>query len=202
VKFQVLFGRQAHVEGLILDFRTNFGGYLAGSTEGLGELFSHPMISVGIDERMNATDHFKMKRLAASGNIRLDFDLFTNQRIQSAYDGPIAVLVGPGAVSSGDFGSYWASLHPNARTFGKPTSAAFNLPTQPVLGTELNLHPDWFGRVAEANFFPVGSPRQYLTHQEFAVDEPVWLRPDDVAANRDTVVNAALDWIHRQLSGQ
>ena len=46
--------------------------------------------------------------------------------------------------------------------------------------------------------YSVGTPKDYLIHTEFPVDELVWLRPDDVAAGRDTVVNAALTGLHRQ----
>jgi hypothetical protein len=52
------------------------------------------------------------------------------------------VLVGPGALSAGDFGAIWAGFHANVRTFGKSTAMAAGLPTQPALGTELNLHPE------------------------------------------------------------
>jgi hypothetical protein len=45
--------------------------------------------------------------------------------------------------------------------------------------------------VAETNNYAVGAPKDYLTHAEFPVDERVWLRPDDVAAGQDTVVEAA-----------
>ena len=72
---------------------------------------------------------------------------------------------------------------------------AVGLPTQPALGTELDLGPDWFGRVAETNTFALSSPKDYLTHDEFPVDERVWLRPTDVAAGKDTVVDAALRWL-------
>jgi len=43
----------------------------------------------------------------------------------------------------------------------------------------------------------VTSPEEFLTHDPFPVDEEVWLTPDDVAAGRDTVVEAALRWIDR-----
>jgi hypothetical protein len=66
---------------------------------------------------------------------------------------------------------------PHVRSFGKSTAMAVGLPTQPTLGTELDLGPDWFARVAETNAFPVGSPGKYLTHDEFPVDQRVWLRP-------------------------
>ena len=73
------------------------------------------------------------------------------------------------------------------------------VPTQPALGTNLDLGPDWFARVAETNTYTVGAPMDYLIHTEFPVDEPVWLRPDDVAAGSDTVVTAALAWLNQQL---
>ena len=41
-------------------------------------------------------------------------------------------------------------------------------------------------------------PLDYLTHDEFPVDEPVWLTPEDAAAGRDTARQAALSWIGAQ----
>jgi hypothetical protein len=35
---------------------------------------------------------------------------------------------------------------------------------------------------------------------DFAVDERVWLRSDDVAIGKDSVVEAALQWINQQLA--
>jgi hypothetical protein len=49
--------------------------------------------------------------------------------------------------------------------------------------------------VTETNSFKVGSPGNYLIHREFPVDERVWLRPEDVAVGKDTVVEAALSWL-------
>ena len=78
---------------------------------------------------------------------------------------------------------------------------AVGLPTQPALGTELDLGEDWFARVAETNTYAVGAPTDYLTHAEFPVDEPVWLHPNDVAAGEDTVVKAALRWLVQEGGG-
>jgi hypothetical protein len=129
----------------------------------------------------------------------MDIDPATGTRIKASYDGPIAVLVGPGAVSAGDLSAFWATFLPNARTFGKSTATAFTLPTQPLLGTSLDLNPEWETRVGEANAFAVGDPHDYLTHREFPVDQLVWLKPHDVASGKDTVVEAAMRWIRRQL---
>jgi len=131
----------------------------------------------------------------------LDFTTFDGKRvrIKESYAGPVAILVGPGAVSSGDFGSELARSLPNARTFGKSTSMALGLPTQPALGTFIDLGPDFDARVSESNSWHLGSAHSYLIHTEFPVDERVWLTPADVATAQDTVVNAAMTWIHQRL---
>ena len=185
------------VDGLIIDYRFNTGGFLKAPRPGIGALLGHPTATIGFDLRRDPSDHFRMRLLDQPSLYKLDFDPDSNKRIKAVFDKRVAVLVGPGALSAGDFSSLWMADYGKVRIFGKPTSAAFNLPTQPYLGTgtEIPLHPDWFARVAEANAFEVGSPHQYLTHQEFRVDERVWLTPQDVAAGRDTVVEAALRWL-------
>ena len=187
-----------HVDGLIIDFRFNNGGFLHAPLRGLAELFDHPAPTMGYDDRKNAADHLKMKRLFKPSEFNMDFDS-EGSRVKASYDGPIAVLVGPGAGSAGDLSSFWATFLRHVRTFGKSTATAFTLPTQPLLGTSLDLNPDWETRVGEANAFAVGAPHDYLTHREFPVDEPVWLQPDDVAAGKDTVVEAAMRWIRQQI---
>lgn len=185
-----------HVKALIVDIRYNAGGYLHAPFKGLGVLFSHPEATVGFDERNSLTDHFKMKKRLVPAEFKVDFDDQT--RVKLSYNGPIALLVGPGAVSSGDMGSYFLSINDRVRTFGKSTASAFNLPTQPALGTSLDLGPDWSARIAEANMYAVGFPHDYFTHSEFPVDERVWLRPEDVEVGKDTVVEAAVRWINQQ----
>jgi hypothetical protein len=150
---------------------------------------------------MRPADHLKMKSFAPPSEFKVDFDS-AGRRDRAAYDGPIAVLVGPGAISAGDLSSIWASYFPRARTFGKTTAMAAGLPTQPALGTALDLHPEWFATIAETNTYRVGAPKDYLIHTDLPVDERAWLRPDDVAAGRDTVVEAALGWLQQQIAGQ
>jgi hypothetical protein len=153
---------------------------------------------MGYDERKRPENHLRMKRLFTPREFKMDFDA-DGHRVKTSYGGPIAVLVGPGAVSAGDLSSFWATFLPRSRTFGKSSATAFTLPTQPLLGSSLDLNPEWETRVGEANAFEVGDPHVYLTHREFPVDELVWLEPDDVAAGKDTVVEAALRWIHEQI---
>jgi len=187
--------------GLIIDFRFNEGGFLRAPFLGLSALSSHPAPTLGMDERLNPFDHFKMKSIVPPSQFLLDFHYRSGSRfkVNASFAGPIAVLVGPGAVSAGDYSALWSTYLPWVRTFGKSTSMAVGLPTQAALGTSLDLGPGWFARIAETNTYSVGAPGNYLIHSEFPVDQSVWLRPDDVAAGKDTVVNAAVAWLHQQV---
>ena len=191
-----------HVEGLIIDFRFNEGGFLDAPFRGLGVLAQHPTATIGMDERRSPFDHFAMQAVFQPAQFTLDFDHSLRRRVipvKSTYDGPIAVLVGPGAVSAGDFGALWSTYLPRVRTFGKSTAMAVGLPTQQSLGTVIDLGPDWLTRVAETNSCRTDSPKSFLIHTEFPVDELVWLTPADVAVGRDTVVTAAMKWLAAQI---
>jgi hypothetical protein len=185
------------VDGLIIDFRFNAGGLLRGPAAGLAALFDHPSTTFGSDMRRRPDDHLAMQNLLLPSFWKLDID-FLSERDKTSFDGPIALLVGPGAVSAGDFGAVLAAQHPRARTFGKTTAMAIGLATQPELGNELFLHPDWNARIIVSNTYLVGKPHDYLIHTDLPVDERVWLRPADVAAGKDTVVEAALRWLRHQ----
>lgn len=189
------------VDGLIIDLRFNTGGFVIAPLNGLAELFAHPQRTIAMDGRANDRNHFRLKQVVPPSTFVVDFaydDEGTKTHVPSSYSGPVAVLVGPGALSAGDISAILATYLKRVRTFGKSTSMAVGLPTQPALGTELDLGPDWFARVAETNTFDVRSPRDYLTHDEFPVDDRVWLRPTDVAAGKDTVVEAAMRWLAHQ----
>jgi hypothetical protein len=177
---------QYDTSGLIFDFRTNYGGNMFLSYAALSLLFSQSQQIYTIDfaGRCNPADHLAM---CPVGNAAI---YAINGTAAADYDRPIAVLVGPGAVSSGDQVAHLFSFHPRARFFGKSTSTAFNSPTSmslPIAG--------WSARYAQADAYRVTDPTNYLTHDELHVDEPVWLTPDDVALGKDTVVEAARHWI-------
>ena len=99
------------------------------------------------------------------------------------------VLVGPGAVSSGDQVALRLALHPKARLFGKSTNTAFNAAALMID------EPEWQATFAFADAYLLSNPGEYLTHDLLPVDHPVWLTQEAVAAGRDTVVEAAIAWI-------
>ncbi|MDH3890510.1 MAG: PKD domain-containing protein [candidate division Zixibacteria bacterium] len=169
--------------GLIFDFRTNYGGNMFLAYPGLERLFADTVWTIGFDQRCDPFDHDLMCLAADPSGYRIDGDS------SSFYDRPIAILTGPGAVSSGDQIALAMAFHPKARTFGKPTAAAFN---GPLMGTFADGF--WMG-VAVADAWLVSNPGHYLTHDYIPVDETVWLTPEGVAQGRDDVVEAAATWI-------
>ena len=189
------------VDGLIIDLRFNPGGFEHAGFNGLAALASRPSATIAMDERADDQRHLKMKRVDPPASFVLDFTYEGDHRLNrdpSAYAGPVAVLVGPGCASACDITAVVSTFLEHVRTFGETTGMSIGLPSQPALGSTLDLGPDWYARVTETNTFKVGSPGDYLIHQEFPVDEHVWLRPADVAAGKDTVVEAALSWLRTQ----
>jgi C-terminal processing protease CtpA/Prc len=167
--------------GLIIDFRFNIGGNMFYSNPGLSLLFDSAKTTIDFGVRCSP-NHLEM----CPGNNPGPYTIYGTP---PGYNKPIAVLVGPGAVSSGDQVALRFKYHPRARFFGKSTSTAFNVPQ------DVNLNADWLFRFVIADAFKVSNPGNYLTHQEFPVDQNIWLTREKVVQGRDDVVEAALDWI-------
>lgn len=176
--------------GLIIDYRMNWGGFMHLGQKGFESLFNAYEPAYGGLERSNTYNHLE---LSSSDNFYFSY---IYGAAESYYDKPIAVLVGPGALSAGDYNSLAMKLHPMTRFFGKSTAAAFNRPRW----TNMVYNNEWGGRYAEVESYLQNDPDQHLTRIEFPVDEEVWLTPDNVAEGHDNVVDAAVDWINN-LSG-
>jgi len=196
--------QQRQTDGLIIDFRFNRGGNMFLSDAGLGMLFDQPVATIGFAERADPNDHHTLRPFVGEETQLCGItwrgyapslyviDMCDRSHDPAAYDRPIAVLTGPQAGSSGDQVALRMTFHPRARTFGKSTATAFNAPCT------LNLDPDWVSRYACTDAYRISQPHNYLTHDEFPVDEPIWLQPHDVAQGKDTVVDAAVRWIGSQ----
>ncbi len=170
--------------GLIVDFRLNYGGYMLEAHDGYSLLFNEHIAAVAFDVRGSSDDHLDM----------VPHPTFTAEhfRIRGSsntyYDKPIAVLTGPGAVSNGDWESLRMGFHPMVRTFGKPSNGAFTSSDEPNLGQDW-----WFTKATGSGYLVDG--HHYLAHTGVQPDVEVWLTRDDVAQGRDTVVEAAIEWI-------
>ena len=113
------------------------------------------------------------------------------------YDRPIALLTGPAAGSGGDIWPYKLSFHPRVRRFGRSTH-----------GVASGLAPLWqpdpyLEDISFAYTFclMIDEERNFLHGAAIPPEEPVWLSADDIARNRDSVVQAALDWISSEVDG-
>jgi hypothetical protein len=181
--------------GLIIDFRLNYGGYMLEAHDGYSLLFNERIRNFSFDVRGDPDDHYDMVPHPTFNSW-----LFTIPGDPATYyDKPIAVLIGPGAVSNGDWESLRMGYHPMVRTFGKPTNGAFTSSEYPELGD------DWFFTKATGSGYLVDG-HHYLAHTGVRPDVDVWLERDDVAQGRDTVVEAAIRWIEswspRRASGR
>ncbi len=170
--------------GLIIDIRTNYGGRFNAFTKTFQYLNAGNVSWVGFGERSNPKNHFAM---AVTGNPST-FDV--SDADPTSFDKPIAILVGPNAVSAGDFLQVLFRYHPHVKTFGKSTGGAFgNFKTivLPVAGYTATKQSN--------NYFSVSAPGTYLSHLDFPVDFPVWFNKDSICNGADNIVLTAVNWI-------
>ena len=172
-------------DGLIIDIRYNRGGSY-GLNAGMSRLMNHATLTMDARRRSSSVDLYSIGPGKPSwwiSEIPADVGTF--------YDHPIAVLLGPGCGSYGDFTSWQFSYVSNARMFGQSPSAMFSgmsAPPQPSR-TGYNLQCPNFTMVDHF------APEVQRWGQEYPLDEEVWLTPDDVALGYDTVVRRARAWI-------
>jgi hypothetical protein len=172
-------------DGLIIDVRTNEGGgYVSNYSPGYRRLFNEDQDVIDFLDRADPLNHLVM---------RIDPE-FTNwddvvNTDKDLYDRPIAVLCGPGSVSSGDICVEVLRHHPMTRTFGKPTSGAFGL-------TDTRTSSEWMSGNTISVCFSPPDWNNILNRVAIPVDEEVWLTPEGVANGEDDVVNKALEWIN------
>ncbi|MGE5352932.1 MAG: S41 family peptidase [Acidobacteriota bacterium] len=167
-------------EGLILDFRANYGGYVRESDRGLSLLFKNSAPTLSLVARSNPYDHFQMKNTS---------NYIFSDDSTAYFDKPIAVLTGPMSISASDFIVKRLQYHPKVRVFGKSTSSAFASASRIMIS---NIELDF----AEYNGMDISNPGEYLTHKKQKVDDDVWLTPEDVNKGEDSVVKKALKWIN------
>ncbi|MBK8549515.1 MAG: hypothetical protein IPL53_00090 [Ignavibacteria bacterium] len=170
-----------NTEGLILDFRYNEGGNMFLSDPGLSLMFDTSKQTIDWGYRCSPNP--------IEMCIENNPDPYNIPGEPPGYNKPIAVLTGPGALSSGDQVALRMKYHPHARFFGKSTAAAFNAPYW------YQMTNNYWLLIAEYDSYELNNPGVYLTHKEFEVDENIWLSKELVRQGRDDVVEAAICWI-------
>lgn len=170
------------LKGMVIDFRYNEGGSIMVSNLGLQLLFRDSVATICFSQRSDPANHFSMRVVDSAFYYVIPGN-------GTGYDKPIAVLVGPGAVSAGDQVAFRMTFHPRVKTFGKPTNTAFSALTG------LSVHSGWYANYAPFEACLASDTTYFLTHREFPVDVPVWHTRDAVANGKDAVVEAAIAWI-------
>ena len=171
------------VDGLVIDFRMNRGGYSSFADDGFAQLFGFdPNKMISLAARNSTSDHMGFALAALSWGIT---------PVGGTFDHPIAVLIGPGCWSAGDWNAFRMRFHPMTRFFGEPTNGGF------VGGS-------YFGGTFSDAWYYYGPTNAayskvpgegYLIHKGVQPDERVWLTRDGVANGEDDVVKRAIDWM-------
>ncbi|MGA9295235.1 MAG: S41 family peptidase [Ignavibacteriaceae bacterium] len=174
-----------HVDGLILDFRKNTGGYVNRSDAGLSLLFNSAPPLLGLARRSSPSDHYNMSKSQS---------FFFYPDPATYFDRPIAVLSSPYSISASDFIIERLRHHPRVKLFGNTSSSAFA--SQERIGID-----DWVINFANSNGYSEEIPDDFLTHKEIKVDYEVSFKPDDVRKGEDTIVKTAIEWIKNNITG-
>lgn len=180
--------------GLIIDLRFNLGGSCSQLPD-FHQLFDSSFDFADCRDRCNLYDRLSL----CNSSCWAEVGIVAGTPGQS-YQRPIAVLIGPGAMSLGDQVSVALSYHPMAKLFGKPTASLLSFSGYPGY---FNTVDGWFIQGGKPALVLTSNPSDPLHDNIFPIDpifswvdyEDVWLTPEMVAQGKDDVVEAALAWI-------
>ena len=170
-----------NVDGIIIDVRSNEGGYVNIADNGLSLLFQIAPPTVYLAARNNPLNHFSMSTYT-SFSMYVDSTRF--------FDKPIAILMGQNSVSANDVIATQMRHHPKARFFGRSPASGYASPFVATIDTEFYAKYAWLGGYVLQDSVP-----EYLSHVQFQMDDTTWFTPDGVARGVDGVAEAAINWI-------
>ncbi|MCB0291883.1 MAG: T9SS type A sorting domain-containing protein, partial [Calditrichaeota bacterium] len=179
--------------GLIIDYRSNPGGFLDAADKGYRQLFNADINFVNMAVRADPQNRLALTPV-------LPGECCGFQPVPgdpNLYDRPLAVLISPTTFSAADYNTLRIKYHPMARMFGLPNGSAhtcyctYEITTVPPF-------PEWRDKygIARRNTYVIDDPDSFYIHVGVEVDEEVSLTREDVVQGHDTIVEAALSWIH------
>ena len=111
-----------NTEGLIIDLRYNFGGYISQSlNSGIGAL-----LSAQNTHTLTLLERCDKNTLFALCESSIEHNWFITGEKFNSYEGPIAILVGPNCFSMGEITAYRLQNLPTAKFFGKSTKGGLS----------------------------------------------------------------------------
>jgi len=119
---------------------------------------------------------------------------------------PIALITGPGAVSNGDYASYFIHSQAMTRSFGRGTNTGYTFYDNTTVNTlekyhHINIYwdfgyPEWEVQFAGMNFGRfIDGELSYFIHNGFEIDEEIWFTQEAAHQQKDNMVERAVEWI-------
>ncbi len=179
-----------NTDGLIIDLRSDVGGYFDKNLNGgLDLLINKTITELKFVIRCNPTNLYSL-----CDYYQTWFNFTPNS--QTFFQKPIAILLGPKCASTGDITAYRLKSLPNGRFFGRTSSAAVGGSEGYYDFPRLPSYPGWVFYTHTRETYHPDYPYQYLSGKDFPVDKKIWLTKEDVANGYDTVVEEAVSWIN------
>ncbi len=172
---------------LILDLRMNSGGNAAPMITGLSPLFKDSLLGFGVDRNGNFLQPTKLKEgvlLDETGNKLVQIGSPCAEQVNL----PVAVLIGPSTISSGEILTVYLKQQKNVRVFGEATPGFCNA-TEGFLFMNNNGY-----LLLSVNKIADGKKKVYT---DMFVKPDVYIKSDDNYDNllADPTVIAAMKWL-------
>jgi len=177
-------------KSIIIDLRMNTGGNSAPMISGIGPLFHISLLGYGVDRDGNLLGGVKLKEgilLDENGNkmVSVKNNCSINKTI------PIAVLIGPSTVSSGEILAAYLKQQANVKLFGEPTPGFCNATEGFSFMNGKGYLLLSVNRIADANKH---------VYQQMLVRPDITVKSEDNYDNlvADPTVNAAIKWLNQK----
>jgi len=178
----------AHPAGLILDLRMNNGGNSAPMLSGLGPLFDRTVLGHGVDRDGNQLGPTELRNGVVWAEGRPTVSVERTCAVRPGL--PVAVLIGPSTVSSGEILAVFLKQQKNVRLFGEETAGFLN-------ATEGFLFANQQGYfLLSVHYIADASGRVY---REQLVRPDGWVKSADNYGQltTDPTVTEALNWLKK-----
>jgi len=174
--------------GIIIDLRMNTGGNSAPMVSGIGPLFHISLLGYGVDRNGGFLEPVKLKdgvMLDENGNKMVNI----NNSCTANKATPIAVLIGPSTVSSGEILAAYMKQQSNVKLFGESTPGFCNATEGFSFMNGKGYLLLTVNRIADA--------RKHV-YQEMLVRPNVKIKSEDNydKLTTDPTVKAALKWLN------
>jgi carboxyl-terminal processing protease len=178
-----------HPKALLLDLRMNAGGNAAPMQSGIGPLFRDSVLGYGVDRDGNFLSPVMLRDgvTVDEGNNKT---VNINNTCQVNPGMPIAVLIGPSTVSSGEILAAYLKQQSNVKLFGEPTPGYCNATEGFLFRKNQGYLLLTVNKIADA---------KKKIYNEMLVKPDVYIKSDDNYDNlaMEPTVKAALQWVRQ-----